>query len=575
MAAIILLILAVVSWRSLLVHAQNRTLTADRLTLLSPCNGTFPCWLTLAGATVFDPNIPTDPNVIEGNQYYKTIDAFANVPTLAAFQITNQFTLSNGQPRNVGFQAFYFNNGDLQLGREMHCNQQVQRFACYVSNYGPKPFPAGTPDNGQVYPSPSQALSELEQVAFSTIVAGPVPFATVAMESLPDPPDPKTVSVTEADGITANLTPPKFCAANYNGNQPPTNKDVDTGVDVESGDLLTFSPVAGYIWLGYCFYGVEGPEGMGSVLGNPDYPLDTAPEGALIGRIGASGGSYFAIGNGVDTVLNPIIYSGRPGRLFLRTNDNNPGNGSGSFNVTIRIQRNKVRFYIYQPTKDSSGNLSADPQLARLIPSAALDKEGNKSFPQMCMACHGGSYDTHHHEANFSSFLPFDVFSFLYSQKAGLTLQDQEEQFRQLNVLVKNTNPNPMNQNRPIQAMVDTLYGQKAETPGTAAITNALPAGWTAHPALYNEFVTHYCRTCHLAQGPVYDYASYDGFSHVGSGSAVCGTEIMPHAQVPFTVLSSARISSAAANDLNALGYSCLAEFFRPVRLIPLKLPGH
>jgi hypothetical protein len=572
----ILLALAAVSWRSLRVQAQidrHPILLEESVTLYGPCIGLtvpFPCWLTKKGATVVDPNLANDPNIVEANQYYRSIDAFGNVPTLAAFQIENQFTLSNGQPRNVGLQSFYFNDGDLQLGREMHCNQQPHRSACYVSNYGPPPFPPGTLDNNQAYPSSSQAISELESVAFNTAMTGPVPFATVAMESLEDPPPTTNVSVSESAGVTSNPSPPKNCWADYSGNLPPTNADVDTGLDIESGDLLTFQ-ATGSIWLGYCFTGRSSPDGLAG-LGNSDYPLESAHDGELIGTVGQPGVSYFEIGSGAGTDTHPIEYTGRPGRLFLRTNDNNPGNGSGSFAVNVTITRNKVRFYVYVPAKDKNGNVSADPGKTVLLPYAALDKEGNKTFPQMCMACHGGTYDDSHHQAVNASFLPFDVFSFLYSNKPGLRLQDQEEQFRQLNLLVKNTNPNPTDQNKPIQTLIDTVYGGNAATPGTVADATKTPSGWIAHNALYHEFVAHYCRTCHSASS-TFDFSSYDEFKQAASASDVCGSEIMPHAQVPFTALSGAKMSSAAAADLHALGYSCLKEPFIPIRLSPLQPP--
>ena len=236
----------------------------------------------------------------------------------------------------------------------MHCNQQGGHAACYVSNYGPQPFPVGTLDNNTTYPNSAQALTELEAIASSGHAAGtPLPFAAVAMKSLPPAPAPATVAVNEWDGVTANLGPPKNCLANYSGNHPPSNHDVDTGLDIETGDIVHFS-AAGSLWTGYCFIGNNTADGMSwTEDGHTDYPLPAAHEAALIGTVGHQGGPYFEIGRSFD-----YVHSGPPGRLFLRTNDNNPGNGSGSFSVSIEIFRQLVPIYIY----DQHSNLLGVPR---------------------------------------------------------------------------------------------------------------------------------------------------------------------------------------------------------------------
>jgi hypothetical protein len=131
------------------VTLRPQIVTVDSVNLPEPCLGVFPCFLTrkfLPNPT--DPNYPTnivvDPNsnanVAPATRYYQRIGAFRNAAaggasTLTNFKIKNQFVLSDGStPRNTGVRAFYFNNGDLQLGREMHCNQSGEKIACYVSN---------------------------------------------------------------------------------------------------------------------------------------------------------------------------------------------------------------------------------------------------------------------------------------------------------------------------------------------------------------------------------------------------------------------------------------------------------
>jgi hypothetical protein len=534
--------------------------TRDSITLPEPCLGRFPCFLTKKfipnPAPNNPPNIVVNPfsntDVASVTRYYQQIGAFRSpaaggASTLTNFKIKNQFVLSDGAtPRNTGVQAFYFNNNDLQLGREMHCNQNGAKVACYVSNFGPPPFPAGnTVDNNTTYPNSAQALSEVEAVAANAANA-PQPFATVAMEYLGDPPATKTgITVREADGVTSNLIPPKNCLADYSGNVPPSNADVDTGLDIETGDIISVT-ATGAVWTGYCFTGRNSADGFAND-GGVDYPLETGHEQALIGRVGTA--SYFEIGSGPlgQFHIPNHVNSDPPGRLFLRTNDNNPGNGSGSFNVTVTVTRPQlVRFYVYG-------------QNGALAKTAALDVEGNKLVPQMCMACHGGIYDNSTDQAIGASFLPFDVFGFLYSQKSGLTLNDQQEQFRLLNLLVKGTNPNSDNQNNPIGKLIDALYNNNVGVFHQPAVPPKTPNTWTGHDALYQNFIARYCRMCHSAENQAVDFFSFDNFSHSSVGGDLCNGQ-MPHAQVPYTTLAGARIDPTTAKDLSAIGLPCLVE---------------
>jgi hypothetical protein len=154
---------------SIAVRAQpaDRNLSIKNIVVIesvnpaAPCGGSYPCWLTKKGAKIInDPNNAADPEIVEAKAYYQQIQAFRDAPTLDAFERKNGFVSNNGSSPNPGFRAFYFNNGDLQIGREMHCNQQGGHAACYVSNYGPQPFPVGTLDNNTTYPNSGQALTE-------------------------------------------------------------------------------------------------------------------------------------------------------------------------------------------------------------------------------------------------------------------------------------------------------------------------------------------------------------------------------------------------------------------------------
>ena len=189
---------------------------------------------------------------------------------------------------------------------------------------------------------------------------------------------------------------------------------------------------------------------------------------------------------------------------------------------------NMVTFYVF----DDQGNL---------LPAAALDGEGNKTNPRMCMTCHGGRYDTGTDSALLSSFLPFDVYYFQYID--GLQLDDQQEGFRNLNRLVKIANTPPAGQqaNGNQAAIVDFinnsttgLYRGAVDTPNTPAQDGYLPIGWYNNPGLYNSVVRQYCRMCHLAQTAT--FSTYQEFFNQASDieDKVCQLHDMPNAQVPL-----------------------------------------
>lgn len=116
-----------------------------------------------------------------------------------------------------------------------------------------------------------------------------------------------------------------------------------------------------------------------------------------------------------------------------------------------------VKFYVF----DGNGNRQTQ---------AILDSEGIKQVPQICLPCHGGSYDTGTHTVFAASFLPFDVFHMVYSSDPKLTLAAQQENFRLLNAIVKATGPNPTNSNNPIVQLIDTWYPNGVNVQGSLPI---------------------------------------------------------------------------------------------------------
>jgi hypothetical protein len=216
-----------------------------------------------------------------------------------------------------------------------------------------------------------------------------------------------------------------------------------------------------------------------------------------------------------------------------------------------------VQFYAYKGNGDPFEN-------------PALDSEGNKFLPQNCMACHGGTYNAGTNRVEGASFLAFDVFSFIYDNRAAKHkgLEDQQEQLRQLNSLAKATKPNNTNPDEPMVSFINGMYawsGCNVDTVGCRAQdgpTVAHPAdqgpftppGWTTNAtttALYQTIPRPYCRTCHLSQSNTFppDWTAFTQMTDPGNKPdiqlRVCiqtltngvpngSQKFMPHAEVPY-----------------------------------------
>jgi hypothetical protein len=214
-----------------------------------------------------------------------------------------------------------------------------------------------------------------------------------------------------------------------------------------------------------------------------------------------------------------------------------------------------------------------------LIRSVALDGEGPKTVPGMCMTCHsGGDHGGGYNHAD--SFLPFDVQSFSFDSTvfdgtgrygpSGFDLDNQQEAFRQLNALV-------MKASAPaIQNLINGLYAGNVNTPGASVPDDGyIPAGWDIDKAsrnLYRHVYRPYCRTCHVAQR--YDLnldwdLSFQRFSdfdhnHERMLSALCGTHAMPNAEVPYGAFIAGDINTPKFSGLwtNGVAQSDLHNYF-------------
>lgn len=451
-----------------------------------------------------------------GAAYYAAIGATGD--TFDAFKQRNGFIAPpprNGTDPHV--KAQYFNAGDLNLGRDMNCLPGAGgRLACYVSNYT-----ALDANNRPIF-------SDDPSAAFQAMHSAP-PFATVAMEYVPPTTiGPVTLEVRECDGKPTGTVSVGSCGLDA---RPPINVgeirdpapgiDVDTGIDLQPGDRLQIS-ATGAVDTGFVFGGPGGPNGDANISDDAKYPLHPSFPFALIGRVGETG--YFLVGQGLNTT-----HTGAAGRLFLRTNDDTPGNGWGHFDATVTVQRaSNAKFYVYL----------AD---ATIAPEAVLDSEGAKQVPGVCLACHGGKYDSANHTVTGASFLPFNTKSFKYDSRPGLDRASQEEAFRRLNALVRTTRDTSTGNFDAIVQFVDGMYSPSGvNAAGAVSRDDFVPPGWAARPNVYLSVVRPYCAGCHVALGPQANFdltevAHLTGNRKSTVESFLCSSRLMPHSEVSFT----------------------------------------
>ncbi len=103
--------------------------------------------------------------------------------------------------------------------------------------------------------------------------------------------------------------------------------DVDTQIELKHGDRLVFS-ATGTIWSGVVLTQRWGPDGAPRFANDPTFPLVGAHKFCLLAKVD---GQYEEIGKGAE-----VMYFGQGSRLYLRINDDHPGNGNGAFDCRIQ-----------------------------------------------------------------------------------------------------------------------------------------------------------------------------------------------------------------------------------------------
>lgn len=199
-----------------------------------------------------------------------------------------------------------------------------------------------------------------------------------------------------------------------------------------------------------------------------------------------------------------------------------------------------VRFYVY----------GAD---GSILPDLQLDTQSAKAVPGVCLACHGGNYDPNTNRVTNAQFLPFDVDSFTYSTQAAHTLSAQQEKFRELNEMVRQTTA----ANSPVRGLIDGWYGNHVSTNGTLPDVDYTPSGWdTAQDRpIYHLVVRPYCRTCHVAMSGALAFTSAADFALLEEPIKydACQSKAMPHAEVTQKAFWE---SGARAHLIGGLGLS-------------------
>jgi hypothetical protein len=116
-------------------------------------------------------------------------------------------------------------------------------------------------------------------------------------------------------------------------NQTVIVRESDTAVDalyLLPGDQVTIS-ASGEIWSGVAFTGTNGPDGWDATDCDPKFPLPCVHPFSLLYR---ANGPYVEGGS-----WSQFTHNGSATMLTLRINDDAPGNGSGSFTVTVTVVR--------------------------------------------------------------------------------------------------------------------------------------------------------------------------------------------------------------------------------------------
>ena len=218
-----------------------------------------------------------------------------------------------------------------------------------------------------------------------------------------------------------------------------------------------------------------------------------------------------------------------------------------------------VQFWAY----DIQGNYLAHP---------ALDGQGPKPIPDICTACHQGSFQPSQSGVSGAAFLPFDLDSFLDNTGAPFPahsafVTSQQTQFHALNNIIAGIPAPGISPPPAVAQLIEPTFWYSNTTTSTPFTFNQgaaqLPPSdpFAGHEPLYDSVVKVVCRTCHVAIPASAGALQWNTYTQMSTGggttisSFVCGPGAtpspMPHAQVPWLRFWSQGLSGTLAGELN------------------------
>jgi len=210
------------------------------------------------------------------------------------------------------------------------------------------------------------------------------------------------------------------------------------------------------------------------------------------------------------------------------------------------------------------------------ISAAALDSEGAKPLPGICLGCHQGNYTVGTgNVASGAQFLPFDLDSFLDgagtlgtpfpTDASTAFVTSQQSSFHALNNMISAIAQSENPQVTAITQLIQPGFWYSNATASTPFTFNQgaaqLPgAPFGSHAPLYDSVVKVVCRTCHIAT-PTASGLQWNALSQMDGSNAgfiqsfACGPTSppspMPHSEVSWLRFWQQSLATTLAGELS------------------------
>jgi hypothetical protein len=165
----------------------------------------------------------------------------------------------------------------------------------------------------------------------------------------------------------------------------------------------------------------------------------------------------------------------------------------------------------------------------KLSPTVALDTQGQKFVPFVCLSCHGGTYNATTRKVDGASFLPVDPEMLVFASPAEQGAQ--EEKIREINRIIVESDPTSA-----VASYIRGLYGNAVTVVGKHATPDYVPQSWSTQAGFYRQVVRPYCTACHLAAPSSWNFASWGNFQGNAAliQASVCSAHTMPHSELQY-----------------------------------------